>query len=64
MAVATALFRIYSARGYRRMRERLADVTATLQEDLAGARVVQAFRRERGNAEAFGEISHSYRRPT
>ena len=61
MALATTLFRIYSARAYRRMRERLADVTATLAEDLAGARVVQAFRRERGNAEAFGEISDSYR---
>ena len=61
MAIATTLFRIYSARAYRRMRERLADVTATLAEDLAGARVVQSFRRERGNAEAFGEISDGYR---
>ena len=51
MAIATTLFRVYSARAYRRMRERLADVTATLAEDLAGARVVQSFRRERGNAE-------------
>jgi ABC-type multidrug transport system fused ATPase/permease subunit len=61
MALATTLFRVYSARAYRRMRERLADVTATLAEDLAGARVVQSFRRERGNAEAFGEISDGYR---
>ena len=61
MALATTLFRIYSARAYRRMRERLADVTATLAEDLAGARIVQSFRRERGNAEAFGEISDGYR---
>ena len=30
MALATTLFRVYSARAYRRMRERLADVTATL----------------------------------
>ena len=62
MALATTLFRVYSARAYRRMRERLADVTATLAEDLAGARVVQSFRRERGNAEGFGEISDGYRR--
>jgi ABC-type multidrug transport system fused ATPase/permease subunit len=62
MALATTLFRIYSARAYRRMRERLADVTATLAEDLAGARIVQSFRRERGNAESFGEISDGYRR--
>jgi ABC-type multidrug transport system fused ATPase/permease subunit len=44
------------------VRERLSDVTATLAEDLAGARVVQAFRRERANAEFFSEISDSYRR--
>ena len=48
MALATTLFRVYSARAYRRMRERLADVTATLAEDIAGMRVVQSFRaRER-----------------
>ena len=61
MALATTLFRIYSARAYRRMRERLADVTATLAEDLAGARIVQSFRREDGNAEAFAETSDAYR---
>jgi ATP-binding cassette subfamily B protein len=61
MALSTTLFRVHSARAYRRMRERLADVTATLAEDLAGARIVQSFRRERGNAEAFGDISDDYR---
>ncbi len=61
MAVATTLFRIYSARAYRRMRSRLGDVTATLAEDLAGARVVQAFRRESSNAESFAVVSNSYR---
>jgi ABC-type multidrug transport system fused ATPase/permease subunit len=61
MALATTLFRIYSARAYRRMRERLGDVTATLAEDLAGARVVQAFRRESANAESFAGVSDSYR---
>jgi ATP-binding cassette subfamily B protein len=62
MALATWLFRRHSTRAYRRVRERLSDVTATLAEDLAGARVVQAFRRERANAEFFSEISDSYRR--
>jgi ABC-type multidrug transport system fused ATPase/permease subunit len=61
MALATTLFRVYSARAYRRMRERLGDVTATLAEDLAGARVVQAFRRESANAELFADVSDSYR---
>ena len=49
MAVATALFRRYSSRAYRRTRERLGEVTAILQEDISGVRVVQAFRRERAN---------------
>src|SRR5437868_12427400 len=39
MAVATAIFRSRSARAYRAVRERLALVTATLAEDIAGMRV-------------------------
>src|SRR5207247_10497851 len=46
MTLATALFRKYSARAYREVRERLGLVTATLAEDLAGMRVLQAFTRE------------------
>jgi ABC-type multidrug transport system fused ATPase/permease subunit len=61
MAVATALFRTYSARAYRRMRERLAIVNATLQEDISGVRVVQAFGREDHNLARFLEINGAYR---
>ncbi len=61
MAIATAVFRHYSARAYRRMRERLARVTATLQEDLSGVRVVQAFRREDSNLEQFRQVNGAYR---
>src|SRR5204862_4092604 len=46
MAVATAVFRTRSARAYAAVRERLGLVTATLAEDIAGMRVVQAFTRE------------------
>ena len=49
MAVGTAMFRRYSSRAYRRTRERMAEVTASLQEDISGVRVVQAFRREDAN---------------
>src|SRR3954469_8041878 len=49
LVVATALFRKHSARAYRQVRERLAMVTATLAEDIAGMRVVQAFTREAQN---------------
>jgi ATP-binding cassette subfamily B protein len=61
MAIATALFRRYSSRAYRRTRERLAEVTASLQEDISGVRVVQAFRRERANERRFHEVNGSYR---
>ena len=46
MTVATAFFRSRSSRAYRQVRERLGLVTATLAEDIAGMRVVQAFTRE------------------
>jgi ABC-type multidrug transport system fused ATPase/permease subunit len=61
MAVATALFRNYSARAYRRMRERLGLVTATLQEDLSGVRVLQAYSREDTNLARFRSVNGSYR---
>jgi ABC-type multidrug transport system fused ATPase/permease subunit len=61
MAVATALFRRYSARAYRRMRERLGLVTATLQEDLSGVRVMQAYGREEANFANFRSVNGSYR---
>ena len=64
MALATWLFRKYSTRAYRRVRERLSDVTATLAEDLAGARVVQAFRRERINAETLARSATPTAAPT
>ena len=47
MFAATAFFRIYSARAYRAVRERLGLVTATLAEDTAGMRIVEAFTRSR-----------------
>jgi ABC-type multidrug transport system fused ATPase/permease subunit len=61
MFVATAFFRIYSARAYRAVRERLGLVTATLAEDIGGIRVIQAFRRERTNDRNFREVNAHYR---
>src|SRR5205823_2646424 len=42
LTIGTALFRKYSARAYREVRERLGLVTATLAEDIAGMRMAQA----------------------
>jgi ABC-type multidrug transport system fused ATPase/permease subunit len=61
MAVGTAVFRRYSARAYRRTRERMGDVTASLQEDISGVRVVQAFRRENANYRRFLAVNDGYR---
>ncbi len=61
MAVGTVIFRSYSARAYRRTRERMGEVTASLQEDISGVRVVQAFRRERANYHRFVAVNDSYR---
>jgi ATP-binding cassette subfamily B protein len=61
MAIATALFRIVSARAYRAVRERLGLVTATLAEDIAGMRIVQAFNRQSANERHFREVNDHYR---
>ena len=62
MSVSTVLFRRYSTRAYRAVRERLGLVTATLAEDIAGMRVVQAFTREQVSIRNFREVSERYRR--
>ena len=61
MSVGTVLFRIYSARAYAAVRERLGFVTATLAEDIAGMRIVQAFTREDRNVANFREVAEHYR---
>jgi ATP-binding cassette subfamily B protein len=61
MAIATSIFRRRSSRAYRRVRERLGLVTATLAEDISGMRVVQAFAREERSHERFREVNTSYR---
>jgi ABC-type multidrug transport system fused ATPase/permease subunit len=61
MSVGTVLFRIYSARAYAAVRERLGLVTATLAEDIAGMRIVQAFTREDRNVANFRQVAEHYR---
>jgi ABC-type multidrug transport system fused ATPase/permease subunit len=61
MGIATVIFRVRSTRAYRAVRERLGLVTATLAEDIAGMRVVQAFTREEANARNFKQVAERYR---
>jgi ABC-type multidrug transport system fused ATPase/permease subunit len=61
MSIATVIFRIRSARAYAAVRERLGLLTATLAEDIAGMRIVQAFTRERTNIQNFRNVAERYR---
>ncbi len=61
MSLATAIFRSRSARAYAAVRERLGLVTATLAEDIAGMRMVQAFVREDAAKRNFDEVALAYR---
>jgi ATP-binding cassette subfamily B protein len=62
LAIATAIFRRKSGRSYRLVRETLGNVTATLAEDIAGIRVLQAFTREKAAREHFRKVGEEYRR--
>jgi len=61
MTLASAYFRSRSARAYAQVRERLGLVTATLAEDIAGMRMVQAFTREELATENFRSVARDYR---
>ena len=62
VVVATLVFRVKSARAYGEAREKVAAVNADLQENVAGLRVSQAYRREQVNLARFTGLSASYRR--
>jgi ATP-binding cassette subfamily B protein len=61
MGAATVWFRVRSNRAYRRVRERLGLVTATLAEDISGMRVVQSFTREPTSQTSFRGVNDAYR---
>ena len=52
MIVATLIFRAKSAKAYTEAREKVSIVNADLQENVAGMRVAQAYRREAHNQRA------------
>jgi ATP-binding cassette subfamily B protein len=61
MLVATLVFRAKSSRAYTEAREKVSVVNADLQENVAGMRVTQAYRRERHNQDRFSRRSDDYR---
>ena len=61
-AAATVVFQRGSSRAYTDAREKVSAVNADLQENVAGLRVSQAYRREERNAQRFAGRSDAYRR--
>ena len=61
LAVVTVVFRIRSSRAYTEARERVSVVNADFQENVAGLRITQAYRRAPRNAARFAGLSTGYR---
>jgi ATP-binding cassette, subfamily B, bacterial len=61
LIVATIVFRRKSSRAYTEAREKVSAVNADLQENVAGLRVAQAYRREQVNSDRFAALSSAYR---
>jgi ATP-binding cassette, subfamily B, bacterial len=62
LVAATLVFRAKSSRAYSDAREKVSIVNADLQENVAGLRTAQAYRREGRNQEHFAALSDAYRR--
>ena len=61
LAVGSVIFRIISAGAYRLTREKIANITAYLQETLSGVRVVRSFGREDRHLERMSELNEENR---
>jgi ABC-type multidrug transport system fused ATPase/permease subunit len=61
LLVASIVFRIASAGAYRLTREKIADITAYLQETLSGIRVVRTFGREDRHVARMTELNEANR---
>jgi ABC-type multidrug transport system fused ATPase/permease subunit len=57
LALGSLAFRIVSANAYRATREKVAAITAYLQESLSGIRVVRTFAQERRHLARFDELN-------
>jgi ABC-type multidrug transport system fused ATPase/permease subunit len=61
LAIASVIFRIVSAGAYKATRERIAAVTAYLQESLSGVRVVRSFGQEPRHVDEMTELNEANR---
>jgi ATP-binding cassette, subfamily B, bacterial len=61
LVAATFVFRAKSSKAYADAREKVSIVNADLQENVAGLRTAQAYRREEHNQDHFAALSYGYR---
>jgi ABC-type multidrug transport system fused ATPase/permease subunit len=61
LAVGSVAFRLASAGAYRLTREKIAQITAYLQETLSGIRIVRAFGQERRHLDQFSQLNDENR---
>jgi ABC-type multidrug transport system fused ATPase/permease subunit len=61
LAIGSAVFRYFATVAYRRVREKIANVTAYLQETLSGVRIERAFGQERHHERRFAELNEEHR---
>jgi ATP-binding cassette subfamily B protein len=61
LAVGSAAFRIAATGAYRLTREKIANITAYLQETLSGVRVVRSFAQEPRHTERMAELNEENR---
>ncbi|KKL04551.1 hypothetical protein LCGC14_2614940, partial [marine sediment metagenome] len=62
LVVGSIVFRLFAAVAYRRVREKIANVTAYLQETLSGVRVIRSFAQEERHLSSFDELNDEHRR--
>jgi len=61
LAIGSVIFRIASAGAYRRTREKIANITAYLQETLSGVRVVRSFAQEPRHLKRMSRLNEENR---
>jgi ABC-type multidrug transport system fused ATPase/permease subunit len=61
LGIGSFVFRIISADAYRATREKVAQITAYLQETLSGVRVVRVFAQERRHEQVFADLNEENR---
>ncbi len=64
MLIMTRVFSVWARNAYRRTRETIGDVSANLQEEIAGIKVAQAFNRTQAGQQEFAKRNDANRQAT